>query len=60
MSRVLNTLYIVFYASLFSGVSTARWTGVPLNVVLNVYGGGLNRKANYVCFEGCDNTSKVI
>ncbi|KAG2182034.1 hypothetical protein INT43_006960, partial [Umbelopsis isabellina] len=41
-----------------AGVSTARWTGVPLREVLKTFGGGLTRKAKYVCLEGCDKTSK--
>ncbi|KAG2182787.1 hypothetical protein INT44_005767, partial [Umbelopsis vinacea] len=41
-----------------AGVSTARWTGVPLKDVINTFAGGLTRKARHVCFEGCDNTPK--
>ncbi|KAM3585879.1 hypothetical protein VKS41_002419 [Umbelopsis sp. WA50703] len=41
-----------------AGVSTARWTGVLLKEVLKAFGGGVTRKARYICFESCDKTSK--
>ncbi|ORY92010.1 Oxidoreductase, molybdopterin-binding domain-containing protein, partial [Syncephalastrum racemosum] len=41
-----------------AGASTACWTGVYLRDVINHFAGGLLDNTNYICFDGCDTTSK--
>lgn len=54
-----NVAKLLTYSRGPSGVSTACWTGVFLRDVINHFAGGLADGASYICFEGCDKTSKV-